>query len=1097
MRRFREVNRSTSSLSQTAIAVITKSQPHNALERDTSLPEPTARQRFLRNVVEHSAHFLPAQGPITQFVHHNTLHAFEEYHFDEAVKRGARLFGCEPYASEQRFRDRLARKRIRIDDLKAALRPDLGDRADEQLDGLCTRLDLRMAMLEHPVVEVSGHELRWLLDETGALKRFSAETPASLRKQMVEETRRWVLRDSSSLGVTQSQSAQTPQGSPTTTADAFADPALGLQDLVRKHSQKSVEAWDDRLWESFTLSAVWRLCLWGARNTPPADYRDQIPVRHRDFLMQSIGQDIDDQVNGFLVRFCAAFLDQGIANWPLPNREAGMFAAFIELYRQPLLLNESWQHGLSATLSQMAERQVTPLESIEESLQVLGVEDDELEDYVTATLLALRGWAGMIWQMETRADRAAIPAPPGSLIEFLAVRLILERFALEAVRETQCMGCADLRQLRQWTTMGGHVSKQDRHEQTAYVLFQLGQLLGWRPEQLISLSQEDWRNLVEEVQRFDEVERRRVFFLAFEHRFQEETLDAIANHNRNRTITRSRPKFQMICCIDDREESFRRHLEEVEPDCETIGAAGFFAVAMYYRGSDDAHYAPLCPVVITPNHYVREEVLYSLQAMNERRVKTRRVLGTASHRVHLGTRSFAGGAALTAMFGAMASVPLVARILFPRLTARIRRSMGSLLHPAPLTQLSLERIEDQAADEGTQLGFTVDEMTEIVQRLLHDMGLIQSISRLVIVCGHGSSSMNNPHRAAYDCGACAGAKGGPNARAFARMANDSRVRSALAKRGLNIPADTVFLGAYHNTCDEGMTYFDLDLLPVTHRRDFEAARDKIDVARERNAHERCRRFESAPLNLTEEAALKHVEGRAEDMAQVRPECGHATNAICLVGRRWRSRDLFLDRRAFLTSYDPTQDDETASILTRILQAVVPVCAGINLEYYFSFVDSGGWGCGTKLPHNISGLLGVMDGAASDLRPGLPWQMVELHEEVRLLFVIETTPQKLQRIFDANPAIATLCCNDWVQVATLDPHSNEIHVLRHGTFEQYRVKSEKLPSARSSADWYRGWRDNLSFAKVLTEVAGDASPEPVFKNDKMAEADISENLEVTS
>ena len=120
-----------------------------------------------------------------------------------------------------------------------------------------------------------------------------------------------------------------------------------------------------------------------------------------------------------------------------------------------------------------------------------------------------------------------------------------------------------------------------------------------------------------------------------------------------------------------------------------------------------------------------------------------------------------------------------------------------------------------------------------------------------------------------------------------------------------------------------------------------------------------------------------------------------------------AEDLFLDRRAFLTSYDPTQDDERSSILERMLQAVIPVCAGINLEYYFSYVDPTGYGCGTKLPHNITSLLGVMDGAASDLRPGLPWQMVEIHEPVRLLFIIETTPEAMTRIIEDNDAIARL------------------------------------------------------------------------------------------
>src|SRR5262249_56779581 len=135
----------------------------------------------------------------------------------------------------------------------------------------------------------------------------------------------------------------------------------------------------------------------------------------------------------------------------------------------------------------------------------------------------------------------------------------------------------------------------------------------------------------------------------------------------------------------------------------------------------------------------------------------------------------------------------------------------------------------------------------------------------------------------------------------------------------------------------------------------------MEQACDRDAHERSRRFVSAPLTNSFIAARRHVEGRAEDLAQVRPEWGHATNAITIVGRREWSRGLFLDRRAFLTSYDPSQDDADATILTRVLQAVFPVCGGINLEYYFSNVDNKGYGAGTKLPHNLAALLGVMDG----------------------------------------------------------------------------------------------------------------------------------------
>jgi uncharacterized protein YbcC (UPF0753/DUF2309 family) len=291
------------------------------------------------------------------------------------------------------------------------------------------------------------------------------------------------------------------------------------------------------------------------------------------------------------------------------------------------------------------------------------------------------------------------------------------------------------------------------------------------------------------------------------------------------------------------------------------------------------------------------------------------------------------------------------------------------------------------------------------------------------------------------------------------------VRELVARNGISIPRDTVFVGVYHNTCDDSVTYFDLDVLPASHKQLFERARADVDEARMRSAQERCRRFESADLELDRTQALQHVEGRSEDLSQVRPEFGHATNALCFVGDRAWSRGLFLDRRAFLQSYDPAQDDGEHTILNRILQAVIPVCAGISLEYYFSYVDPSGYGCGTKLPHNVTSLLGVMDGAASDLRPGLPWQMVEIHDPVRLLFLIETTPAAMEQIMRRNSGIAQLVHGRWVQLATFDARTSQIHLYCGSQFVPYVPESGELPEVEWSADWYRGWRENLGFART--------------------------------
>jgi uncharacterized protein YbcC (UPF0753/DUF2309 family) len=299
------------------------------------------------------------------------------------------------------------------------------------------------------------------------------------------------------------------------------------------------------------------------------------------------------------------------------------------------------------------------------------------------------------------------------------------------------------------------------------------------------------------------------------------------------------------------------------------------------------------------------------------------------------------------------------------------------------------------------------------------------------------------------------------------MANDPRVRQFLAARGVQIAPDTWFVGAQRNTCNNAVTFYDEDLIPARHLVLFEKAKDAIEIARRREAHERCRRFDNVPQWYPQLAALAHVEGRAADLAQPRPEYGHATNAFCVIGRRTRTRGLFLDRRAFLVSYDPTQDHD-AAILARMMAAVVPVVAGISLEYYFSYVDPTGYGCGTKLPHNVTSLLGVMDGAQSDLRTGLPWQMVEIHEPARLSIIVEATPDRLRRIVNDNPAIERLVRNRWIWLACLDVASSALWELRATGFVKHTAKQPLPIVTGESVSWYQGKRGFLSPVAIVAE-----------------------------
>jgi uncharacterized protein YbcC (UPF0753/DUF2309 family) len=1025
----------------------------------TAAGEPVPPPLRLERVVEEASHLLPAQGPIRVFIHHNPLHAFEDLPFDEAVQRGARVFGCHPYLPESRYRDKLARGRIRAADLRAVLREDLGGRGDEPILQMGTRLELRLAMLLYPLRLAPTGELRWFVAHHEAFKSFRDAAPPLVREAFIEETRQWVLGE-----------LRGRYASPPAAPSPRRSGHVRLARLLGRLGGSSVESWDEKTWEKVTLQILWRVCRDGVQGL-----RVPLPpllstLRHRDLLLAATGQDSDLLVHDLLGRFCAAFLDQGLAHWPMPYRDRGLFRAFRALYRGAGGPPDRWLRGLVQELGRLERARTSAAESAVESLQLLGVPKLEWDDFIPATLLALRGWAGMIHQLETRRDRSAQPAPAGSLLEFLAVRLILERLALAHVASEALGYRGPLSDLREVAALRLPRPDTVGVDQRAFLVFHLAQVRGWLPGDLHRLTRRQWSTLIEEIEAFSDLERRRVLQLAFERRYRIQVLDALTAHavchGGEPALHRETPAAQIICCLDEREESFRRHVEEVSPTVQTFGVAGFFYVAMYYRGVGDAHFVPLCPVAIRPRHRVMEQVRHGMSGLYRRRNRLRRALATLWHSLHVVSRTFVGGAVLAGL-GALTSVPLVARVFFPRLTARLRRSAGRFVQLPTTTRLELERAEVGGQHgPADPVGFTLDEMAGIVERLLRDIGLTSRLSRLVVVVGHGSVSMNNPHESAHDCGACGGAVGGPNARAVAQMANDRRVRDLLRPRGLDLPAETVFVGALHNTCDDTLAFYDLEHLPASHRGDLDVIRNILEEACQRNAHERCRRFDRARLDLSFAAARRHVEGRSQDLAETRPEYGHATNAVCIVGRRECTRGLFMDRRAFLVSYDPTQDDGEHTVLTRLLQAVVPVCAGINLEYYFSYIDPAGWGCGTKLPHNITSLLGVMDGAASDLRPGLPWQMVEIHEPVRLLFVVETMPEALTGIMDRHPEIGKICRHQWMQLATLAPDSSGIQVFRDGRFRRYVPETDQLPEAASSLDWYRGRRDHLGFAHVL-------------------------------
>jgi uncharacterized protein YbcC (UPF0753/DUF2309 family) len=120
---------------------------------------------------------------------------------------------------------------------------------------------------------------------------------------------------------------------------------------------------------------------------------------------------------------------------------------------------------------------------------------------------------------------------------------------------------------------------------------------------------------------------------------------------------------------------------------------------------------------------------------------------------------------------------------------------------------------------------------------------------------------------------------------------------------------------------------------------------------------------------------------------------------------------------------------------------------------------------------VTCLLGVMDGAQSDLRTGLSWQMVEIHEPARLAIVVEAPRERLLRVVRSNQAIERLVRNRWIWLACLDPDAGVLWELRDAEFVAQPVVDPLPTVAGDSAAWYQGKR---GFLRPVSIVRGPES-----------------------
>ena len=560
--------------------------------------------------------------------------------------------------------------------------------------------------------------------------------------------------------------------------------------------------------------------------------------------------------------------------------------------------------------------------------------------------------------------------------------------------------------------------------------FELGS--SWKP--LMEGSTLDVTDLFRPIEANDLNEVLKLWQDAFEWSYYDQVLAGIQQNLATPQAAIKDKSFQAIFCIDERECSLRRHVEFVDPHAETLGSPGFFGVEFYFQPEGGKFYEKLCPAPVTPKYLIKE--------VNNSDPHEKELLHSKK------SNSFFYGIFYSLFLGFYAFIKLGLTVFRPKMNPAISNAFAHMGKEADL------QIENQGLDQienGLQLGFTIDEMAVRVTGLLKGIGMVSDFTDIVYVVAHGSSSANNPHHGAHDCGACSGRPGAVNSRVFAFMVNHPKVRAILATNGIVIPVTTQFVGALHDTASDLMDYYDLSILNEANAAAHALNQVKFEKALDLNAKERSRRFSSIKTQNDIKVIRKEIQKRSVSLFEPRPELGHGTNALCLVGTRNISKGLFLDRRAFMNSYD-YKTDLNGDALLGVMKPIPPVCGGINLEYYFSRVDNQKFGAGTKLPHNVLGLIGVTNSSDGDLRPGLPLQMIEVHDPIRLLVIVEHFPEIVLKTIKILPELYEWFNNEWVHLVSVNPETKQFSYFKDGEFVLYETLTNQVPSISNMHDF---------------------------------------------
>lgn len=705
-------------------------------------------------------------------------------------------------------------------------------------------------------------------------------------------------------------------------------------------------------------------------NTTEAEQSNSISTL-ADIASTSHGKDRNRFMTARISVWAASYFDKGQASWSAANKNLSPFAA----WKQEASIDRSPElNGLQGFRNFVKALPDDPYAATQIALNRLRLPHKALSLYLHRVLLRLGGWSAYAARLDW--DNELYGGKDGKLLEFLAVLVCWEAALLQSINSPELSA--------KW--------------QEAINVF----------------SQDDLQKNIHQ-----QLQSKLVLQEAYDLSAQQDIVRKFQDHKAEVKQDKKQAKAQAIFCIDVRSEVYRRNLELVNNDIETLGFAGFFAFPIKYVPLGHADGEAQCPVLLTTGPTIKESLASADE--NEKALEHRLL-----HRqIRQVWKTFKSGAISNFSFVSPMGLSYLPKLFTDSfgLTRPVANPNDVGMKKASIKKKSISLTSESWQNETA--GIPLEQQISMAKNALNAMSLTENFAQFVLIVGHGSSMVNNPHATGYDCGACGGHTGEANARVAAAVLNNSAVRTALQKEAIHIPNNTVFLACLHDTTtDEVLIYNENDVLSSSEKALAELKQSLLLAGKS------ARTERSLRLNSDSSNTDKAILGRSKDWSQTRPEWGLAGCSAFIVAPRERTKGINLEGKSFLHSYN-WKKDAGFSVLELIMTAPMVVTSWINLQYYGSAVDNKQYGSGNKTLHNVTAGLGVLEGYSGDLRVGLPFQAVHdgdqyQHEPQRLQVVIEAPIEAMNDILKKHQPVRDLCDNGWIYLLAMDANGQVSH-----------------------------------------------------------------------